>query len=127
MQKTSCALQRSVNVNSLVGLAVSYHWYAHSNFQQKQRCEASRVRNHFCALLRCSVTPVLISVTGSVIRHWESGQTKSSGGAGSPASIVVSSSKLTLRHPAAGLGLVLGCASNVLAAWSRHLQARVEG
>ena len=112
---TSCALQCSADTNSLVVLDVSYCWYTHSTFQQKQECEASRVRNHFCALLRCRVTPVLISVTGSVIRHWESGQMKSSGGAGSPASIVVSSSKLTLRRPAAGLGLVLGCASNVLA------------
>ena len=84
------------------------------------------MRNHFCALLRCSVTPVFISVTGSVIRHWDSGQMNSSGGAGSPASIVMSSSKLTLRRPAAGLGLVLGCASSVLAVWSRRLQARAE-
>ena len=126
MQDHTCALQHGANIKSLDGFASIQHWCTNSDFQQKRTARGSRERNHFWALLRCSVTPVFVSVTGSVIRHRESGQMNSSGGAGSPASIVVSSSKLTLRRTAAGLGLVLGCATNAFAVSLRRLQVRAE-
>ena len=48
-------------------------------------CAGAPVRSQACMPVRLMVTPVLSSLTGSVMRHLDSGQKNSRGGGAGPA------------------------------------------